>query len=138
MKHMTHWIFPGLPDLHVEKALVLEIAKPHQILDIVCLATTYTPTQMKGRNRRRELVYARHIFSVLCRQFTDLSYQSIGDVLHRHHATILNGCRKHPNMLKYDDYSEVYYKCFDRVVEYSDSLRKQKEKIYEVYQNRLK
>ena len=65
--------------------------------------------QMISINRRRELVDARKIMSVLLRNVYKLTFSKIGAILQRDHTTMLHYYRDHENLMETDrDYRHFY------------------------------
>ena len=65
--------------------------------------------QMISINRRRELVDARKIMSVLLRNVYKLTFSKIGAILQRDHTTMLHYYRDHDNLMETDrDYKHFY------------------------------
>ena len=65
--------------------------------------------QMISINRRRELVDARKIMSVLLRNVYKLTFSKIGAILQRDHTTMLHYYRDHENLVETDhDYKHFY------------------------------
>lgn len=65
--------------------------------------------QMISINRRRELVDARKIMSVLLRNVYKLTFSKIGAILQRDHTTMLHYYRDHENLMETDrDYKHFY------------------------------
>ena len=65
--------------------------------------------QMISINRRRDLVDARKIMSVLLRNVYKLTFSKIGAILQRDHTTMLHYYRDHENLMETDrDYKHFY------------------------------
>ena len=65
--------------------------------------------QIISINRRRELVDARKIMSVLLRNVYKLTFSKIGAILQRDHTTMLHYYRDHENLVETDpDYKHFY------------------------------
>ena len=65
--------------------------------------------QIISINRRRDLVDARKIMSVLLRNVYKLTFSKIGAILQRDHTTMLHYYRDHENLVETDpDYKHFY------------------------------
>ena len=65
--------------------------------------------QIISINRRRDLVDARKIMSVLLRNVYKLTFSKIGAILQRDHTTMLHYYRDHENLMETDrDYKHFY------------------------------
>ena len=63
--------------------------------------------QIKGKNRKRNIVTARHLFFYIAHKHTKTQLEVIGKALNRHHATVLHGYHKIINQLMYEDISSL-------------------------------
>lgn len=88
------------------------------------LARTYSITESRDRSN----VIWRHAFSVACIENTTLTYQRIGEVLKRDHASIIHAVKQHESNYLYDN----IYK--QRYVELSAEL----EELMARYQSEIK
>ena len=57
--------------------------------------------EVVGPSRERQATYCRQLATLMMREY-DMSLQGIGDVLHRHHTTIIASLRKIRALCKYD------------------------------------
>lgn len=60
-------------------------------VNTICKLTDVTWSELKGRDRRRNINDIRHMCMWVIRNSTTLSFQDIGKLFNRHHATILHG-----------------------------------------------
>lgn len=84
--NISAYAIPG-----VEKGL------PHKaevIIKSVCDYFQITRENIKGRNRKRDVVTARHIAMYLLRNKTDLTLLNIGKKLYRDHTSVIHAMRK--------------------------------------------
>ena len=65
----------------------------YEILNEVCLHFDVTPEELIEKDRRYYIKTARHMFFLICRKHTPLSFVQIGNVLKRHHASVIHACR---------------------------------------------
>lgn len=70
-------------------------AKINETMERVSIATGVTIDQMRSFNRKREIVTARMLcFYLIREEFTNhCSYEYIGQLLDRHHSTVIYGCK---------------------------------------------
>lgn len=91
--------------------------KKHEVqilLKLIADKTGYTLADLQGPSRKRELIHVRRSFFAIARKLLKLSFEKIGAIVNRNHATVLYALRKHNAEIDvYDDYSEVYKKLYD-------------------------
>lgn len=61
-----------------------------------------TGIDIKTRNRKRQVIYAKKIYCAIARQ-KGHTFQSIGDYIGADHATVLWHCQDTPYLLKQDE-----------------------------------
>ena len=84
------------------------------LLKIIVDKTAYSLEDLRGPSRKRELVHVRRAFFAIARKLLGLSFQKIGDVLGKDHATVMHSLSRHNAEIDvYDDYSKVYKKLYD-------------------------
>lgn len=72
----------------------VELSVP-EILDFVCKYYNISPSDVKGKKRKREIVQARHIVMLISKEHTETSLAAIGAELGgRSHSTIIHGVNK--------------------------------------------
>ena len=84
----------------------------------------------ENNNHIREPRYtmARAVYYALCRKYTTLSYQQIGDTLEQNHATVLHAVKNiFPNLAvwKEKQYMEVYQDVCDEIEPIKARLKKE-------------
>lgn len=67
------------------------------------IVDNYFELNLKRNTRKRQYVEARAIFYKLCREFTKLSLEEIGEQVDRDHASVLHGIRSLNNWIEYDN-----------------------------------
>jgi len=67
------------------------------------IVDNYFELNLKRNTRKRQYVEARAIFYKLCREFTKLSLEEIGEQVNRYHASVLHGIRSLNNWIEYDN-----------------------------------
>jgi chromosomal replication initiator protein len=87
----------------------------NDILNVVASVTEIDKDKIKGKNRKRDLVTARHIFFYIAHKHTKIQLEVIGSVLNRHHATVLHGYHKISNQLIYEDISSLVYEIEEKL-----------------------
>ena len=55
-----------------------------------------------GKNRSRNIMYARHVAIYLCRQMLDIPYNDIGKKFNRDHSTVMHSVEKVEGLMKDD------------------------------------
>jgi chromosomal replication initiator protein len=79
------------------------IAAP-QIIETVAVFYNTTTGELTGRDRTKEIAWARQVAMYLLREETEASLPSIGEALGgRDHTTIMYGCEKVADMVERDD-----------------------------------
>lgn len=81
-----------------------------KIEEILRLVELDLHTNLNTKSRKRELVYARSIYFKLARHFTLRSYDSIGKLVSRDHASVLHGIKVFDNVIA--EYEMEYLKVF--------------------------
>ena len=72
----------------------------------------YLIDDLASRSRRQNYVFARHTYCGLLRNLTKLSTSTIGKSINRDHATIVNSCKLHYQLMQTDkQYRETYRYC---------------------------
>lgn len=72
---------------------------------------------IKERNRKTYVVFARHTYCKLSFDNTKLSLQVIGDEINRNHASVLNSNKKHEGLMATRQiFLENYEKCRDLII----------------------
>ncbi|MCP4255605.1 MAG: hypothetical protein GY775_19800 [Candidatus Scalindua sp.] len=84
-----------------------------QIQHLVDIIGQAFDCNIKDPCRKEKYVAARAMAYVIIRKFMGLSYEQIGLVFNKHHATIMHGINEWPYMVKYNKhlqelYGEVY------------------------------
>jgi len=67
--------------------------KIEQTLKTTEVLTGITIAELKGKSRKVPIPFARSVVFKSLREFTDLSWSQIGEVLNRDHATAIHNCR---------------------------------------------
>ena len=92
-----HGIEPSEPLMNAMRQYAAqwdEIApvEPETILDEVCRRMFVSKFDVRSKCRDRELVDARAVYSKLCKEFTRMSLEEIGNSISKHHSTITHYC----------------------------------------------
>ena len=67
------------------------------------IVDNYFELNLKRNTRKRNYVEARAIFYKLCREFTKLSLEQIGQQVNRDHASVLHGIKSLNNWIEQDN-----------------------------------
>lgn len=91
----------------------MEKTKTQEILmDIVSETLLISRDRIKSKNRLKEVVDARKIYSILVKTYTGTTLSTIGRILNRNHATIIHYEKEHESQYKYDmEYREKFVNC---------------------------
>ena len=75
-----------------------------QIIETVAAFYNHSPEILKGRERSKDIAWARQVAMYLIREETDASLPAIGEALgDRDHTTVMYGCQKVADMVERDD-----------------------------------
>jgi len=72
------------------------------IVKIICEGEKVSLKELSGKRRFAPLPFCRHMIFYLMRNYSDASLAQTGLMLMRDHATVLYGCRKIEDYLKFD------------------------------------
>jgi len=76
------------------------IVEPYQILSKICDATGLSVKQITGRNRKAELVLARHVAMYVIRDVSGQTLSSIARMFNRDHTTVIYAISHVINMIE--------------------------------------
>ena len=96
-KKINPYLFPGLD---VEPTFA-------QITDIVAAvkeSTNIDMCQIKSNTRESDIKDARHLLAYFLKKRTNLTFKKIGDLINKHHATVIHACSRVDDMKEYDPY----------------------------------
>ena len=101
IKKMHPFMFVGLENNNNNPSI-------NSIVAAVVKCTGIEFNKIQSLKRQRDIIFARHLFCYFTRKRTRLSYQEIGKIINRDHATILHSVRTVENLLEYDrDFKEL-------------------------------
>jgi chromosomal replication initiation ATPase DnaA len=69
---------------------------------VCCQAYDVTPDLVISSLRKQSVVYARHMFSFLCRKHLKMTFSSIGYILGRDHSSVMNAINVFDNLITHD------------------------------------
>jgi chromosomal replication initiator protein len=92
----------------------LNEAKAKEMLQVIFEHGYCTWEQLKGRSRHREVNDIRQICMWVVRNGTSMSFQNVGLIFVRHHATILHAVKHVEAMLQTDP---LYRACVESILE---------------------
>ena len=69
---------------------------------VCCQAYDVTPDLVISSLRKQSVVYARHMFSFLCRRHLNMTFSSIGYILGRDHSSVMNAINVYDNLVTHD------------------------------------
>jgi chromosomal replication initiation ATPase DnaA len=75
-----------------------------------------TPTELMAKNRKRPGVIARHALAYFLRKHTVFSYEYIGAIMGKHHATIIHSVKFINDYSVYDPYLRTIKESIDHLV----------------------
>jgi chromosomal replication initiation ATPase DnaA len=76
---------------------------------VCCQAYDVTPDLVISTIRRQSIVYARHMFSFLCRKHLKMTFNSIGYILDRDHSSVMNAVNVFDNLVTHDKTTRQTY-----------------------------
>lgn len=76
---------------------------------VCCQMYDVTPDQIIAQTRKQNIVFARHLYTYLCRHHLGMTFNSIGNTLHRDHSTIMHGINVYGNSINYDKPTKKIY-----------------------------
>ncbi|MBX3045108.1 MAG: hypothetical protein KIT33_15085 [Candidatus Kapabacteria bacterium] len=74
----------------------------YEIFSLISEVLGFKTDQIKSRSRKYDLVDARHITVYLLRNYTGLTLVEIGNMIKRHHTTVVNSIKKAKDYRKYN------------------------------------
>lgn len=92
----------------------LNEAKAKDMLQVIFQRGYADWEQLKGRSRQREVNDIRQICMWIVRNGTSMSYQNIGLIFVRHHATVLHATKHVENMMQTDP---LYRACVQSILD---------------------
>jgi len=95
---MNHYAIPGIFRQKYDMG---------RIVKVICCSTDITIDEMKGKNRKREIVTARHLFFYFVRRMTQSTWASMGEYLGNDHTTAIHGENKIQDLLDIKDESTI-------------------------------
>ena len=82
---------------------------PEAILQVICNYYSVTAEELKSRTKERPYAAARHMFFYMCRLYTHSSYDKIGELVNRNHATVIYAFSKFSGYMTPEEESEVNF-----------------------------
>jgi chromosomal replication initiation ATPase DnaA len=76
---------------------------------VCCQAYDVTPDLVISSLRKQSVVYARHMFSFLCRRHLKMTFSSIGYILGRDHSSVMNAINVFDNLVTHDKNTRQTY-----------------------------
>jgi chromosomal replication initiation ATPase DnaA len=76
---------------------------------VCCQAYDVTPDLVISSLRKQSVVYARHMFSFLCRKHLKMTFSSIGYILGRDHSSVMNAINVYDNLVTHDKTTRQTY-----------------------------
>ena len=112
IKKMHPFMFVGLENNHKNPAI-------SSIVNSVVNVTGIEFIKIQSVTRKREILYARHLFCYFARKRTKLSLQEIGNILNRDHATVLHSVKTVKDLLTYDrEFIEIVPEIENKIKQY--------------------
>ena len=108
-KKINPYLFPGLD---IEPQLV-------NIVDIIYAVKESTKIEMdeiKSNSRVSDIKDARHLLAFFLKKRTCLTFQKIGDLIDKHHATVLHACNRVNDMREYDPYFKKHVPAVNHII----------------------
>lgn len=96
--------------------------------------STIEETHNIGLNRQRRNVLYRFAFFVACRELSNLSLSTIGNLLKKDHATVIHALKSHEGNYRFDaQYREIYTEIHSCL---GDIIGANTEKVYNTIRSR--
>lgn len=76
---------------------------------VCCQAYDVTPDLVISSLRKQSVVYARHMFSFLCRKHLKMTFNSIGYILGRDHSSVMHAINVFDNLINHDKNTRQTY-----------------------------
>jgi chromosomal replication initiator protein len=76
---------------------------------VCCQAYDVTPDLVISSLRTQSVVYARHMFSFLCRKHLKMTFSSIGYILGRDHSSVMHAINVFDNLVTHDKNTRQTY-----------------------------
>jgi chromosomal replication initiation ATPase DnaA len=76
---------------------------------VCCQAYDVTPDLVISSLRKQSVVYARHMFSFLCRKHLKMTFSSIGYILGRDHSSVMHAINVFDNLINHDKNTRQTY-----------------------------
>jgi chromosomal replication initiator protein len=76
---------------------------------VCCQAYDVTPDLVISSLRKQSVVYARHMFSFLCRKHLKMTFSSIGYILGRDHSSVMHAINVFDNLVTHDKTTRQTY-----------------------------
>lgn len=123
-KHsVSPYVYPGLKLFPTDKVGIQQLTKHirynisnEEILNIISEECRIDVEGILGRSRRRDLVYGRHMFCSILKQYFGYSLKKIGSIVDRDHTTVINSIDVFRDIYVQDlDYREIVHKVYDKV-----------------------
>lgn len=119
MKHVIHpQLFAGLPHEFRQDIVMVntfEKGELHCVLDTILACTQVTEEEFFSTCKKRDIVTARMLFTVTCRELLWHRIKVIGKFIGRHHATVIHHTKTTEDLLKVDKYfKQLYNRCLEQ------------------------
>ena len=115
IKKMHPFMFVGLENNEQNPVI-------SSIVNAVVKSTGIEFSKIQSPTRKRQILYARHLFCYFTRKLTKLSLQEVGDIVNRKHETVMHAVKTVENLLSYD-------KQFIKIVPEIEQLIEQYERV---------
>ena len=74
-----------------------------QILDIIAEVTEVNKSKIVGKDRFKNIMFARHLYCHFAKEKTNATLIQIGNSINRHHSTVINSLRLISDMIFIND-----------------------------------
>ena len=112
IKKMHPFMFVGLENNERNPSI-------NSIVNSIVKETGIEFSKIQSRTRKRDILYARHLFCFFARKRTEMSYDAIGGIINRNHATVLHSVKLVEDLMTYDrDFKEIVPKIENLIERY--------------------
>ena len=116
MKHVIHpQVFAGLGYEQRQEIVLINTfdkGELHCVMQVVCEVTQVTEDEFFSTRKFQDIIMARMIFSLICREILQTRVKLLGKFLKRDHSTIVSNTKTAKGLLKVDkSFNHLYHRC---------------------------
>lgn len=100
-REINYWAIPSVRKTKLNPRQREELA--NEFIECVCIYYNITNKDIRGKDRFRNIVMARHMAMYILREKVKLKLKVIGDLFGRDHTTVMNAIRSIKNQSDVDE-----------------------------------